>query len=525
MAKKINMLDCTLRDGGYVNDWNFGHSTITNTYKRLDDAGVEYIEVGFLDERRPFDINRTITPNTDGMNAIFANVKKKHAIPVAMIDFGTCSLDNIAPASESFVEGIRVIFKKEKIDQALPFCQAIKDKGYKLFIQAISITAYSDKEMLDYVEKINKIKPYAFSIVDTYGLLDRDILTRYFELIDSHLDPEIKIGYHAHNNFQLGFSNTADVARFDTNRELVLDATAYGMGKSAGNCPIELLGMHLNKYYGKNYNLSQILEIIDTNLMPIYNKSYWGYKYDYYISAMQNCHPNYVQFLLNKNTLTVSSINEILAAIPNEKKLLYDEEFIKLAYTEYQKFQYDDKSTYETLAKTIPNVPVLLLGPGMTIKSHASQISEYIRKNNPLIISLNFNPEGINNDLLFISNSKRYSKLADISPFETKRNLTIATSNITELDYPIDYTLNYASLIDQTKTGSDNSLILCLLALANMGRTNITLAGFDGFSHNDIENYYDQSLVFDQKSRKIEDSNEKVRKELEALKGKMNIKF
>ena len=69
--KKIKLLDCTLRDGGYINDWEFGHSVITGTYKRLDAAGVDFIEVGFLDDRRPFDINRTIQPNTDSFNEVF----------------------------------------------------------------------------------------------------------------------------------------------------------------------------------------------------------------------------------------------------------------------------------------------------------------------------------------------------------------------------------------------------------------------------------------------------------------------
>ena len=93
MANNVKILDCTLRDGGYVNDWDFGHSVITGTYKRLDEAGVDYIEVGFLDDRREFDINRSIMPNTDAINKVFANVEKKHAIPVAMIDYGTCGIE------------------------------------------------------------------------------------------------------------------------------------------------------------------------------------------------------------------------------------------------------------------------------------------------------------------------------------------------------------------------------------------------------------------------------------------------
>ena len=150
MIKNVKLLDCTLRDGGYINDWEFGHGVIIGMYKRLDEAGVDYIEIGFLDDRRNFDVNRTIMPNTEAINDIFGAIKKKNAIPVAMIDFGTCSLDSIGPADSTFIDGIRVIFKKEKIDQALPFCKAIKEKGYKLFIQAISVTAYSDIEMLEY---------------------------------------------------------------------------------------------------------------------------------------------------------------------------------------------------------------------------------------------------------------------------------------------------------------------------------------------------------------------------------------
>jgi len=94
---KIHILDCTLRDGGYVNDWNFGHSVISGTYKRLDSAGVDFIEVGFLDDRRPFDINRSIMPDSDCVSKIFGDLDKKQAMVVGMIDYGTCKLENIKP--------------------------------------------------------------------------------------------------------------------------------------------------------------------------------------------------------------------------------------------------------------------------------------------------------------------------------------------------------------------------------------------------------------------------------------------
>ena len=425
--KKIGLLDCTMRDGGYINDWNFGHATMMSIYKRLDESGVDFIEIGFLDDRRIYDYDRSIQPNTGCFNKIYAGIEKKHAIPVAMIDYGTCDIENIADAKDSFIEGIRVIFKKEKIDYALPFCRAIKEKGYKLFIQAISITAYSDLEMLEYINKINELHPYAFSIVDTYGLLDNRKMAHYFDLIDNNLHSDIAIGYHDHNNFQLAFSNTMKFMGLETKRTIIGDASVYGMGKSAGNCPIELLAMYMNNTFGTQYDINQYLEIFDTELSQIYNKYYWGYKYNFYISAMQNCHPNYVEFLINKKTLTITDINVILAAIPDKIKLLYNQEYIENAYTEYQSKFIDDIKSINLLKKEFNKRDILVLGPGRSVELEKSKIKNFIEKNNPLVISVNYIPESYEVDYIFLSNSKRYMSLFDT---DMGKCSIILTSNI-----------------------------------------------------------------------------------------------
>lgn len=484
MIKKVKLLDCTLRDGGYVNDWEFGHGVITGMYKRLDEAGVDYIEIGFLDDRRNFDVNRTIFPNTESINKIFEGVPKKNAIPVAMIDFGTCSLENIGNVNETFIDGIRVIFKKEKIEEALPFCKAIKEKGYKLFIQAISITAYSDIEMLNYVSKINTIKPYAFSIVDTYGLLDDKSLTRYFRLIDNNLNPDIRLGYHDHNNFQLAYSNTCKFLAYDTERELVGDSSVYGMGKSAGNCATELLSMHLNDYYHKSYNLNEILECVDTYMMPIYQKCYWGYKYDFYIAAMHKVHPTYVQDLLNKKTLSISSINEILSSIPNQKKLLYDKKLSEQLYINYQNHNINDESVYKSkFATDLKDRTIVILGPGLSIKQYTLPINEFIEKHNAIVFGANFCAESIPVDYIFMSNAKRYGNLSDMlySKAIVKKANFVFTSNVTPVDIQPEYVVNYASLLATETYAPDNSLFLLLNFLKKCQVKRVYLAGFDGY--------------------------------------------
>lgn len=521
MKRDVKLLDCTLRDGGYINDWEFGHSVITGTYKRLENAGVDYIEVGFIDDRREFDINRTIVPNTDSFNIIFEGINKKNAIPVAMIDFGTCDIRNIRDCSSTFIDGIRVIFKKEKIEEALPFCQEIKNKGYKLFIQAISVTAYTDIEMLNYVNQINKIKPDFFSIVDTYGLLNRSKLRNYFNLLNNNLDPEISIGYHAHNNFQLAFSNTISFFSFDTNRSVIADSTVYGMGKSAGNCPSELIALHMNQMYEKKYDVNQFLEILDTDLMIVYHKHYWGYKYNFYISAMQNCHPNYVQYLLDKKTLCVSSINEILSDIPKEKKLQFDKSYIESAYLNYQSDKIDDKKDVGRLKEELANKKILLLGPGKSIALCGDAINSEINSEETISIAVNVEPKQYKCDYLFVSNAKRYSKLIDNKGYHYK---LIVTSNITAFDRPADYILNFHSLLHDSYKKNYNALLLCLAFLKRIEVNEVSLAGFDGFSNAESD-FYDASVSFFIESECAADTNKKISEGLKYFSKTMKLNF
>ena len=163
----ISLLDCTLRDGGYINDWEFGHDELICLYERIVSSGVDIIEVGFLDDRRPFDINRSIMPDTDSVERIYGRVNRRRAMIVGMIDYGTCSLSHISKCEDSYLDGIRVIFKKHLMKEAVAFCRELKKLGYQVFVQAVSITSYSDEELLELIRLVNEIEPYAVSSVDT----------------------------------------------------------------------------------------------------------------------------------------------------------------------------------------------------------------------------------------------------------------------------------------------------------------------------------------------------------------------
>ena len=197
----IQLLDCTLRDGGYINDWEFGHNRLISVFERLVDTNTDVIEIGFIDDKRPFDINRSIGPDTVSLKNVWGKIKKRPPMVVGMIDYGTCAIENIEPASDSFIDGIRVIFKKHKMHEAMEYCRQIKELGYKVFSQLVSVTSYEDDDMRELISLANEIDPYAVSMVDTYGLLLPDKLLHYSELLDSGLNKNIRLGFHAHNNF------------------------------------------------------------------------------------------------------------------------------------------------------------------------------------------------------------------------------------------------------------------------------------------------------------------------------------
>lgn len=525
--KNIKLLDCTLRDGGYVNDWEFGHDTLINVFERITSAGIDFIEVGFLDQRRPFDINRSIMPDTASMEQIYGGSDKKTTQVVGMIDYGTCDLSQIQPCSESLLDGIRVIFKKHLMHKALAFCKELKELGYKIFTQAVSITSYNDEELMQLIGLVNEVKPYAVSIVDTYGLLHKNKLFHYYEMMNTHLLEEIGIGYHSHNNFQLGYANCIELANKhqDNPRTLLLDGSVYGMGKGAGNTPIELLAMYMNENFNQHYDISQILEAIDVNIFEIYKYNPWGYSMKFFIAASNDCHPNYVAYLLDKKTLSVKSINEILHRLEGDAKLLYDQAYIEQLYIDYQKNHYPDAPAYEKLIHLFTDRQILIIGPGVSVTAEKEKISCYIEEENPLVIAINFIPESFPIHYLFLTNSKRYVQQATSINRAGNKIKIIATSNVTKSNGEFDYTLDYESLIDKTAVFPDNSFIMLLRVMLKLGIHQVTLAGFDGYSSDRQTNYYSSKMEYEFAKQKGEEINAYVNRILQEWQGILEVKF
>ena len=520
----LYLLDCTLRDGGYVNDWKFGFGSIKSIFSRLDSAGIDAIEVGFLDDRRPYDPDRSIYPDTKSIEPVFANLKRPRALVTAMIDFGTCAIERLAPAVESSIDAIRVIFKKSKQDGALLFLQQIKEKGYKIIANPVSVTSYNDEEMISLVTKLSDISPYAVTIVDTYGLMHSQEVLHYCDLLNENLGEGIILGYHAHNNFQLAYANTIAVMNSVKDRDLSIDGTLFGMGKSAGNACTELIAMYMNQYFGKKYDINQIQEAIDIDIQKEYEKSSWGYRPQYYISALHDCHPEYVKYLMEKKSLSVKSVNELLEQIPDKDKLLYNSNIIEAIYQNSQNNYFDDFNVLKELKSVFSGNQILLIGPGKSIVNRQEIIDAYIEKNKPITISINFLDEHYPINYVFISNAKRYSQFFN-KIYECSDTVKlICTSNITETREKIDYIVNFAPLISNVDVIRDNPLVLFLHLLQKMGLSEVTLAGFDGYVEKIEDDYYKEYIPFLYNTNGVVKRNEAITNEIGQMNGFIKVK-
>lgn len=524
--KKIQLLDCTLRDGGYVNDWKFGYTDIVGIFERLIDANVDIIELGFLDERRPFDIDRTIFSDTSSVDRLFGTLDKKNAMTVAMIDYGTCSIDHLSPCSETSVDGIRVIFKKGKMYPAMEFCRQVKKLGYKVFSQLVSVTSYTDEELLEVIKLVNDVKPYGVSMVDTYGLMDTDWLLHIYRILDENVDPDIKIGFHAHNNFQLGYSNALAFIKYEGKHDIVVDGTLYGMGKSAGNDPIELVAMTLNDRFGCNYRIDAMLESINESIMNYYNTTPWGYKTFFYLCAKNQCHPNYLSDFNKEENLSVSMIDQLLSTIkPDDKKLLYDKETGKKCYLDYLESNTDDGQAVNDFLDYVGNRQLLLIGPGKNIVLQEEKVKQHIQKFNPVVISINYIPESITVNCVFITNPKRYRDMTLALKRVGKDNIKkLATTNVTPRNDTFDYVVNRAPLLEKDEQIIDNSLLMLLKFLNRAGIKEVYCAGFDGYSDKE-NNYSNPEMEYSFIRRQAISLNRHMKSVISDYRKKMDVNF
>ncbi|MEK6794268.1 MAG: aldolase catalytic domain-containing protein [Spirochaetota bacterium] len=284
--KEIRVLDCSIRDGGLINKWQFSDAFVRATYQALAEAGVDFMEIGYKASKGMFD-PKEFGPwrfsADDDVKRVIDGIEPR--VPLScMVDIGRVEDKDIVKKSESPFSMIRVACYIKEVDKAIDLCRMISDKGYETTVNIMAVSTNLEREIDEALNDLSKTDIPTIYVVDSYGAMYSEDVTHLVKKYQDAL-PGKTIGIHTHNNRQLGFSNTVQAIIDGAN---MLDASVYGIGRGPGNCCLELL---LSFLQNPKYKLRPVLKLIQEEYLPLREKIEWGYIIPYMITGVLNEHP------------------------------------------------------------------------------------------------------------------------------------------------------------------------------------------------------------------------------------------
>ena len=313
---KISILDCTLRDGGYVNNWEFDTQTARAIMRGLYQSGVRYIEIGILGsnatpgKQTKFNGFSEMEPLLEGREP-----DCRYAVVFTQENAGSFAFP---PRGEKTPDCIRLAYFRATWREALEKGAELKALGYEVFLQAMATFMYTENELNEMLDAVNAAAPAAFYMVDSFSTMYPAEVVKMRTQILSHLSPEIAFGFHAHNNIQMAYANAQEFLRCAEKRPLFIDGSIFGMGRGGGNVPTELLMEHLNRTCGASYDIAAVLRLYQTYLEPIYRQYGWGYTVPYYLTAAKHINSAYGWYFTSHGITDADELSWALDQVPAE---------------------------------------------------------------------------------------------------------------------------------------------------------------------------------------------------------------
>lgn len=330
----VQLLDCTLRDGGLglediaktvPSEKGMTRASTDQIINDLAESNIDIIELGSVEisdnDKRCFCIYRDIEsisktmPLQKNPNQMFAALYRGPDTPI----------EDIPDWNESLCKAVRVIIRYSELQKSLDFCSALSEKGYKVFVQPMLTMRYTKEELDLMIRQASLMNAYALYFVDSYGYMQYSDVEYFFNKYDSGLAPDIKIGFHSHNNMNLAYANVLHLLNLKSDRSIIIDSCATGMGQGAGNLQTELIVPYLNDVFSKEYNFNKVLDVCEE--VEKYTPSgKWGYSVVRLIPAVHKTAYKYALALRNQYGLRYSDINRILENIPEKLRYRYTAE-------------------------------------------------------------------------------------------------------------------------------------------------------------------------------------------------------
>lgn len=288
--KELKVLDCTVRDGGLINNFQFSKDFVKAVYRATCESGVDIVELGKKLEVSDEYTREKYGPwnfcdDDDLKEVIDACDSAYRPLVAVMYDVGRVDVSKLQPRDQSPVDMIRIACYVHQIDAGIDLAKRSKDLGYESTINIMAASAAIETELVEGLEEINKTDELDYLyLVDSFGAFYSEQVTYYLDMYKKHA-PDKELGFHAHNNQQLAFSNTQQAIIDGVN---LLDATINGIGRGAGNCNLELL---LNFLKNPKFDVRPVYRVIQEQFVPLRQDIEWGFNDIYGISGHLNQHP------------------------------------------------------------------------------------------------------------------------------------------------------------------------------------------------------------------------------------------
>jgi len=511
MNKDVEILDCTIRDGGYITNWGFDKKMVKDVYHASSKAGIDFFEVGYLNNT-DLDLPIWKISSDEDIETIKDGVDG--AKIAVMIDFKKIDEINIPKHSNSEFDMIRVALHKNQIIESVKYLKEIKDLNYIVSVQAMGITSYNENDFQELFNAFGHVDfiDYLY-IADSYGSI---VPKKIKELVSDFKEKtNCKIGFHSHNNMQMGLANT--LAAIEAGVDIV-DGTLYGMGRGAGNLPLESLVAYLAKEVKDKYNILPLLEIIDRYFVQLKEDYNWGYNLPYLLSGVYECHPYYTKKLVDYREFTVEDILKTVRKINKIDPIGFSEDLLNKFMTdgfinntenennlsindvEDENKSFNKSGNFVSYKNRHKNRDFLILANGPTLKKYSDKIKKFIDKYNPVVMGPNFLDELFIPDYHAFSNKRRFLQYVDT--VDEKSELLIGNSidkSVIQEEINRDYeTMQYINsssndfnIVNGIITSNCRTVSTLLIAIAIvMGAKRIFVAGMDGYLN------YDSSYHF-----------------------------
>lgn len=509
-ASNFQILDCTIRDGGYINNWHFDNKLVREAYRALSKSGVDYIEIGYRGTEKYFNKNQygiwRFSPE-ETIREVISNIDG--AKLSLMADYGKIEVDDFCEAKDSVIELVRIAVHRDNLKGAINLLTKIKKKGYKVSLNAMGYHSFSQGEQ-DYLIDLLKESPFDYIyVVDSYGSL---LPHQIGPILDPLLNiPNIRVGFHPHNSLQMAFANTLEAIRCGVH---IIDSTIYGMGRAAGNLPTEIIISYLEKGKKERYNSVPLLNIIDRYFVALHKENKWGYQLPYMLSGMFECHPNYAKHLVDSHEYTIEDIWKAMDYIKTKAPVGFSEKVLEDLVNDGVMHGSSDNRSRENMtvdqkrniykfqnnSVTVPyldrykNKDFLILANGPSLKEYKDKIDKFIKKYDPIILGANYLGRLFRPHYHAFSNKRRFTEYIDTVAYESK--LLIGESipdemarEYTDREYErihyIDVLNHNFDIVDGTITTNCRTVAVLLLGVAIvMGAQRIFAVGMDGYLQN-----------------------------------------